>query len=78
MGLKRRGRYPAHSVSAFEITRFSRTRRGGEKVPGGATGGGNGIRTLVLLVLAKAVIPVQKAISDDTCSLAAFTGSAAR
>ena len=40
MGLKRRGRYPARSVSAFDITRFSRARRGGEKVPGGATGGG--------------------------------------
>jgi hypothetical protein len=39
MGVKRRGRYPAHSVSAFEITCFSRTRRGREKVPGGATGG---------------------------------------
>ena len=44
MGLKPRGRYSAHSVSAFEITRFSRARRGGEKVPGGATGGGNDAR----------------------------------
>jgi hypothetical protein len=44
MGLKRRGRYPAHSVSAFEITRFSGARIGAEKVPSGATGGGNGPR----------------------------------
>jgi hypothetical protein len=41
MGLKRRGRYPAIPASAFDITRFSRTRVGREKVPGGATGGGN-------------------------------------
>ena len=45
MGLRRPGRYPVYSVSAFDITCFFRTRRGGEKVPGGATGGGGGIRT---------------------------------
>ena len=44
MGLRRRGRYPAHSVSAFEITRVSCTRRGGEKVPGCETGGGKAVR----------------------------------
>ena len=40
MGLRRRGRYPAHSASAFDITRFSGAHLGGEKVPDGATGGG--------------------------------------
>ena len=46
MGLRRRGRYPAHSVSAFEITRFSRRSAAAErKFRGGATGGGGGIRT---------------------------------
>src|SRR5512147_1438866 len=44
MSLRRREQYPAHSVSAFEITRFSGARLGGEKVPDGATGGGKAPR----------------------------------
>jgi hypothetical protein len=44
MGLRRWGRYPAIPASAFEITRFSHTRFGGEKVPGGETGGAHGPR----------------------------------
>ena len=40
MGLRRRGRYPANSASAFDITRFSRGRIGGENFRGGRSGGG--------------------------------------
>jgi hypothetical protein len=42
MGLKPRGRYSVYLTSAFEITRFSRTRIGGERFRGSQTGGGRG------------------------------------
>ena len=43
-GLGRGSRYPLFGARAFEITRIFRARRGGESVPGGATGGGKEVR----------------------------------
>ena len=43
-GLKRRGRFPAYPASAFDIRPFFGACCGGEKVPGGATGGAHGPR----------------------------------
>ena len=76
MGLKRRGRYSAHSVSAFEITRFSRTRRGGEKVPGGATGGGHAPRnepSLFFCLFFKALYTVRSFASQTDKVVAVMT-----
>ena len=62
MGLKRRGRYPAHSVSAFEITRFSHARKSRENFRGSQTGEAEGVtrsfvnRLLRLTLLAPEIV----------------------